>query len=990
MKTNTHKLSSIYTPKKSLLILLLTVYTIAISAQAQFTGPANNNGCATEQVNKAIYEANPGLEEKIKTQLEILKSQPQHTKSGAMTGSVVPVVFHIIPTPCGAGFDFTITELEGILAEVNTDFAGQNTSEYNQSIDPTFYGIRAGDIGLTFRLAEVDPNGNPTKGFTRPTTSFYSFNGGVDRPLKDIVQWNPAKYLNVWVVEDVANASGFAHYPYTAIGQPEIDGIVMDKDYLINGTPEKNGRPNILTHEIGHWLGLLHAWGDASYNVSGDGTSCQPNNQSGDCGCDDLVTDTPKCELFNSNTCPSTLPTACNGGSHNIHNFMDYGCEVMFTTGQKNRMWNIINNNIGNRGQAVTTNNDIAVFMDNHPDKNDAKLYLDKVVFRESDSNPGTISETGIIQLEDCSGCYFSNNIGFTVSGLPASISSNNIQITKLNNTEAQISFNVNLNNPNDHTDDVENISITLNSNAIIGTSQVFNNRTIGGLKLDFKAEGLAHSTSSGGTLAEDTFTATRLPYTQSVIGFTSPENDNGIYMYGYGPVEAAVIGNSLNVQRLTDNQNINSLSFGQITGGSPGNPNNLILYKPGVYEGWLNKTGYVGIKFTCGSTTYYAWIRIEVTATSVNILDVVINLDNNGSLSTGQYPVCVPEGEDTNFLYLNSVNVNQISNTSGNNGGYQFFTNHTTDLIEGNPYTVNCQGGFSGTQYPGEWSVYIDLDGDGSYLTPGDLRYTIDDQTSINTSLVLIPTGTLNGQTQLNTTMMVIFSLHPISGLCEDYPYGETEEYNITIKSNTGCPTTPTASDIDNSGNVYCTYAYGICQNHTGDNKQFQLTNLSTGATNNYYSTEHFVSFPNLTSGTNYRYRVRKQCGTSGSYGSWSPYHNFTTTSCLTSDSGNNDTTTEEEATYLRTSGFSNIHNYPNPFNTQTTIEFTLTQDTSVTLFVSDVTGKKISVLLNNEQRINGTHQVIFDGSNYPAGMYYYTIQMGSTITTQKMTLLK
>jgi len=60
------------------------------------------------------------------------------------------------------------------------------------------------------------------------------------------------------------------------------------------------------------------------------------------------------------------------------------------------------------------------------------------------------------------------------------------------------------------------------------------------------------------------------------------------------------------------------------------------------------------------------------------------------------------------------------------------------------------------------------------------------------------------------------------------------------------------------------------------------------------------------------------------------------------------------------------------------------------VTLFVADVTGKQIAVLLDNQQRTKGTHRVVFDGSNYPAGMYYYTIHTGDYVATQKMTLMK
>jgi len=65
-------------------------------------------------------------------------------------------------------------------------------------------------------------------------------------------------------------------------------------------------------------------------------------------------------------------------------------------------------------------------------------------------------------------------------------------------------------------------------------------------------------------------------------------------------------------------------------------------------------------------------------------------------------------------------------------------------------------------------------------------------------------------------------------------------------------------------------------------------------------------------------------------------------------------------------------IRNYPNPFTGQTTIEFTLSKDAPVTLFVSDVTGRQMAVLLDNEQKAQGAHLTTFDGSKYAAGMYY------------------
>lgn len=84
------------------------------------------------------------------------------------------------------------------------------------------------------------------------------------------------------------------------------------------------------------------------------------------------------------------------------------------------------------------------------------------------------------------------------------------------------------------------------------------------------------------------------------------------------------------------------------------------------------------------------------------------------------------------------------------------------------------------------------------------------------------------------------------------------------------------------------------------------------------------------------------------------------------------------------------NVNNFPSPFSESTAIEFDLPEDGPVTLFVSDMTGKRVAVLLDNEQQYAGINQVIFDGSNYPAGTYCYTIQAGEYTATKKMVLMR
>lgn len=83
-------------------------------------------------------------------------------------------------------------------------------------------------------------------------------------------------------------------------------------------------------------------------------------------------------------------------------------------------------------------------------------------------------------------------------------------------------------------------------------------------------------------------------------------------------------------------------------------------------------------------------------------------------------------------------------------------------------------------------------------------------------------------------------------------------------------------------------------------------------------------------------------------------------------------------------------LRSFPNPFNEQTTIEYTLEEAARVTLYISDLHGRKVETLLRDEQNVAGVRQVLFDARAYPSGIYYYTIQVENYIKTEKMNLIK
>ena len=80
---------------------------------------------------------------------------------------------------------------------------------------------------------------------------------------------------------------------------------------------------------------------------------------------------------------------------------------------------------------------------------------------------------------------------------------------------------------------------------------------------------------------------------------------------------------------------------------------------------------------------------------------------------------------------------------------------------------------------------------------------------------------------------------------------------------------------------------------------------------------------------------------------------------------------------------------NYPNPFNPVTNINFSIAENTFVSIKVYDITGREIASLVN-EIKSPGNYSVIFDGSNLISGFYFYQIIAGDYRETKKMSLLK
>jgi hypothetical protein len=86
----------------------------------------------------------------------------------------------------------------------------------------------------------------------------------------------------------------------------------------------------------------------------------------------------------------------------------------------------------------------------------------------------------------------------------------------------------------------------------------------------------------------------------------------------------------------------------------------------------------------------------------------------------------------------------------------------------------------------------------------------------------------------------------------------------------------------------------------------------------------------------------------------------------------------------------FTLSQNYPNPFNPSTKIQYALPVASNVTLKVFNILGQEVMTLINNQSQTSGIHEVTFNASSLPSGIYLYRLQTENFVDAKKMILLK
>ena len=253
-----------------------------------------------------------GLYENLRT----ISDRPEGASS--RSSYELKLVFHIVRHPSDRYISDAVVHEQ--IATLNRAFSVEDRQLHSlaQEFEPL---LPQRDRTISFCLAERKNNGNLEKGIVRKSTTVEAIGIDGERMLsatEGSVPWAQDSFVNIWVVGLGGNLLGYASYPDSTLSAK--DGIAIDPAYFGTNSSDGYDLGKVLVHEMGHYLGLSHPWGDCS--GEGDGIEDTP------------AQDRPY------NGCPTYPQVSCS--SNDLYqNYMDYvddRCMVKFTQGQYQAM----------------------------------------------------------------------------------------------------------------------------------------------------------------------------------------------------------------------------------------------------------------------------------------------------------------------------------------------------------------------------------------------------------------------------------------------------------------------------------------------------------------------------------------------------------------------------------------------------------------------------------------------------------------------------
>ncbi|TYP99879.1 putative secreted protein (Por secretion system target) [Tenacibaculum adriaticum] len=739
------------------------------------------------------------------------KVREKESNQARVDGQIItiPVVVHVIYS--NSQENISAAQIQSQLDVLNEDYRRTNS-------DANSKWSQAADTQIEFQLATIDPNGNPTTGITRKSSSTTSW--GTNDAMKKSSQggvdpWDASEYLNMWVCNIGGGILGYAQFPG---GSASTDGVVMGPQYFGSsdkGTgfylsaPFDKGRTT--THEVGHFLNLRHIWGD------------------GGCGVDDFVSDTPESDAANYG-CESSH-SSC-GSLDMVENYMDYSddtCMNLFTVGQKARMRTVLEAGGSRRSLALSdkfgTPCDLA-----------APASLSSSSVGDNGFTVSWSSVSGAVSYDVTVGGSTSNVSGtsFTASGLTAG-------------TQYSVSVSAKCSDGGSGTAATTNVTTTgtppLNYCDSKGNSVA--DEYIGRVQL-----GTINNTSGGGSgYTDHTSISTTLAKSASATITITPTWTGTTYNEGYAvfidynqdgdfadsgetvwtktaskttpvsgsftvPASAASGATRMRVSMKYDGvpTSCETFSYGEVEDytvvigagapdtqapSTPGNVSASSVTQTSATLSWsassdnVGVTGYDvyrGATFVTSTTSTSTNVSGLTAATSytysVRAKDAAGNESAAGTVSfttlSNQVSYCTSTGSRVTYEWIDYVSFGGMTNSTGANGGYGDFTSQVATVAPGSSNQLLVSAGFSGSSYTEFFSVWIDFNQDGTFASSEKVASGSSSSAGNLSYTVAVPANAVLG----NTRMRVSMKYNSASTACESFGDGEVEDYTVNIST--------------------------------------------------------------------------------------------------------------------------------------------------------------------------------------------------------------
>lgn len=303
--------------------------------------------CASDERNELLDLKFPGLRQQ-REQLELRINRFINEGKGQLRTKAdeelirIPVVVHVVHNTANGrigGVGNPNISKEQILSQI--DVLNEDYQRVGGGFNDNPVGV---DARIEFFLAEFDPDGRPTGdgAITRTYTAKDSFDPrDDDDEIASLISWPSDQYLNIWVCRLTPIILGVAQFPSLSglegmdnseAALDKTDGVYID--FRAFGRSSEGNTLSMYnlgrtaTHEIGHWLGLIHPWGFINNSCGTDYCEDTPPTDRG------YEPRTAVCEDIYSN-CSRTRQRVM------IENYMDYSpdkCMNTFTADQLARM----------------------------------------------------------------------------------------------------------------------------------------------------------------------------------------------------------------------------------------------------------------------------------------------------------------------------------------------------------------------------------------------------------------------------------------------------------------------------------------------------------------------------------------------------------------------------------------------------------------------------------------------------------------------------